>query len=487
MHYYWSTMWNRVLLIYPNIRTMIMTDRFLIPPLGLEYLKSQVNGLVEVDILDARNLKLSHREIRDRIAEYRPDLVGISINISCGIDEGIHIARITKSTLGNCTVVFGGWHPSLMTDEVLKSAFVDAIVCGEGEVTFQAIIKNQSFENVPGVSYVADGTIIHNESRPLVDNLDQLGFPDRDYRRVEQFNIMGIPLDVVETSRGCPYSCNFCCIHEFYHHTYRIRSSLHIIQELYKIKKIAKATDILIVDDNFLVNINHVKELCHLIIKSKLDFHFIAQIRVDSIAHHPDVIALMAQAGFWCFFIGIESTTTKGLTAANKRVDVSNVEKAVKICHDNHIILIGNIIIGVDLDGTRLEVLEEIRRSQALSVDFLLYSMITPLPKTKFYYQCDEENLFVSKKWREYNVATPVIRTRVLSPEDLGELHRIANGGTFLKWKYKTLFSRILKSRGLRFVLINGFKALRFLGRLVITAIPYLQATDGQLRATKNR
>ncbi|MBN2151870.1 MAG: cobalamin-dependent protein [Candidatus Lokiarchaeota archaeon] len=474
-------MWNRVLLVYPNVKSKLLTDRFVIPPLGLEYLKAQVNGLVYVDILDARNLALNRAGLRDRIARFGPDLVGICVNLSCGIDEGLDVARVVKQTLGGCTVILGGWHPSLMTAEVLNDPNVDAVVCGEGEATFQAIIEKQSFENVLGVSYKVDGRAVHNGSRPLIADLDRRAFPDRAYRRIKRYNIMSIPIDVVETSRGCPYTCNFCCIHEFYHHTYRTRSPLNVVRELYQIKQSGKATDILIVDDNFLVNVDHVKELCRLIIKSKLGFHFMAQIRVDAIARHPDVIELMARAGFWCFFVGIESTAPKGLSDANKGSSVSNVAGAIEVCNRNHVMIVGNVIIGVDLDGGRREVLEEIDRVRSLPIDILTFSIITPLPKTRFYGLCEEEGLFVSRKWRHYNIATPVIRTRALSAGDLGELHRIATSRTLLRRKYGAIFRRLLKTRGLRFVVVSGAKAIKH----VLGFLPSLVSRTVNARATR--
>ncbi|TFF96500.1 MAG: radical SAM protein [Promethearchaeota archaeon] len=456
-------MWNKVLLIYPNIRSKLVTDNFKIPPLGLEYLMGHIKDLVEVDILDARNLKLDLEDIREYVAEYKPDLCGISVNLTCGINLALDMAEIVKEQAGSeCDVILGGWHPTLAFEEILENPHVDAVIRGEGELTFTELIKKGTFKDILGISYKKDGKPIHNEDRPLIENLDKLKFPYREYRKVKRYSMLMIPMDVVETSRGCPFSCNFCCIHEFYRHKYRMRSAKSIVKELYEIKKMSRVDDILIVDDNFTVNVNHVKELCELIIKSNLNLHFIAQVRVDSIVKHPEMVELMAKAGFWLFFIGIESITDKGLKDINKRISVTQILKAIDIVHKNNIIIIGNIILGSDLDASEQDVLDSIRRARNFQVDFLTYSILTPLPRTKFYKQCEEEGLIVNKNWGKYSELEAVIRTYKLSSEQLDKLHRIAMNQAFLHRNYKAVAKRILKSRGLIFLLLIIWRILSF-------------------------
>jgi len=453
-------MWNKVLLINTNIWSNLLTDYFNIPPLGLEYIATYIKDLVIVDILDARNFRLNHKQVEKYINKYKPDLVGLNCNFTCGIGATLETAKIVKERYDKeCTVVLGGWHPTLTPDECLKSPWVDAVVRGEGELTFRDIIKLERFNDVLGVSYKENGKIIHNKDRPLIKNLDELLFPYREYRKFKKFQMYNIPFDSIETSRGCPYSCDFCCIHVFYRRTWRARSPINIIKELYELKKLSNVEDILIVDDNFTINPIRVKKLCELLIKSNLNYHFICQTSVDFIVKNPDIVKLMAKAGFWLFFIGIESITEKGLQIVNKNSSVDKIYKAVKILRDYNITTIGNVIIGADLNETKQDIIRNIKNLRKLKVDFLTYSVLTPLPQTKLFEKLDKENLIISKDWNKYNLETPVINTYKLSANELKELLRIANLDAMFHIPYKDLYNKVKNSRGLPFIIKTGIRA----------------------------
>ncbi|MHA1269753.1 MAG: B12-binding domain-containing radical SAM protein [Candidatus Helarchaeota archaeon] len=454
-------MWKRILLINTNIWSDLLTDYFNVPPLGLEYLVEYVRDIADVDILDARNYRMNYKEIEKHIKKYKPDLVGINCNFTCGIDVAFETARIVKEKYdSNCLVVFGGWHSTLTAEECLKNPWVDVVVRGEGEYTFRELIQTDNFENIKGISYKKNGVIINNQDRPLIENLDELKFPYRKNRKFKKFQMFNIPIDVIETSRGCPYSCEFCCIHIFYHHKWRGRSPINIIKELYELKKLSNIKDILIVDDNFTLDMKRVKKLCELLIKSGLNFHFICQTRVDSIVKNPNIVKLMAKAGFWLMFVGIESITEKGLKDINKKSSVLNVYKAVKILHENNIVIVGNIIIGADLHETEEDVLENINNIRKLQLDFLSYSIITPFPKTKLFEKLNKENLIVNNNWSDYNLKTPVIKTYKLSPQKLYELCRIANIKAMIHRSYKKIYKKFSKSRGILFIIKNGIRSI---------------------------
>ena len=450
-------------MIYPNVSSKIATDYFKLPPLGLEYLKSNADDLARIEILDARNFNLNFGDIKRFIEDYKPDLVGISCNLTSGVSQVLDLAKFVKETTRNrCDVVLGGWHATLTVDEILSSEYVDAVVRGEGELTFRELIKRGTFTGVLGVSYKSEGKVIHNEDRPLVKDLDGLRFPDRKYRRYKNYNMMGISYDSIETSRGCPYSCDFCCIHEFYRKRWRARSPISIVSELYEIRKMSGVRDILIVDDNFTVDMNRVKDLCKLLIKSRLNFHFICQVRADNIVRNPEVVKLMAEAGFWLVFMGIESISDKGLKDINKKLNVETILKAIKILHENNIVIIGNIILGADLDATEHEIVENIIRAEQFDVDFLFYSILTPFPKTRTYYKCKEEGLLITGDWDRYNVGRPVIRTHAVSPRKLQQLLVFAQNRSFKRRNMLKSVKYILKSRGFIFLLFVSLKLMLF-------------------------
>ncbi|TFF97132.1 MAG: radical SAM protein [Promethearchaeota archaeon] len=448
-------MWNKVLLIYPNIKSRLFTDQFKLPPLGLQYLASQIEDLTQVEIFDVRNFEFTLNDIRKKVIQYEPDLVGISCNYTSGIKHVLNIAEIIKKALNNnCEVILGGWHPTLTADEILDSNYVDAVIRGEGEYTLREMIKTGRFENIRGVSYKENGNKIHNPERPLIEDLNKLKFPKRSKNDYKKYNMLRIPYEAIETSRGCPFTCEFCCIHEFYHHKWRGRSPMNIIRELYKIYQNTKKRDILIVDDNFGVNMNRVKDFCELILKSRLNLHFTCQIRVDDIVRNPKIVNLMTQAGFWAVFIGIESISDSILNDLNKKISLSKILKAIKILNENNILIIGNVIIGSDFNASEKTIIENIKKTCKLKVDYITFSMLTPLPKTKIFDKCKKENLILTYDWTKYNMVTSVLKTRV-APEKFKDFLEIAQNTFFQNISLSRLIKKLIKSRGLIFLLQN--------------------------------
>ncbi|MHA1477198.1 MAG: B12-binding domain-containing radical SAM protein, partial [Promethearchaeota archaeon] len=150
------------------------------------------------------------------------------------------------------------------------------------------------------LSYKQDGKQVHNPNRELM-NLKHIRPPSRHFRSVaakKTYNFFGIPVDCIETSRGCPYSCNFCSIHHFFRGKYRQHAIRDIIKELQSIKIRNRARLIYIIDDNFVVDHKFVMELSNAIIKSRINKYFMTQVRVDMIVNHPEVFEKMADAGF---------------------------------------------------------------------------------------------------------------------------------------------------------------------------------------------
>lgn len=447
---------QKLVLINPNFITHSITDNFTIPALGLEYIAANVLDLVEVKIIDAKVRELSIKDIIKEIEEFSPDVVGISCCFTIGINFALKIAEESKK-LGYINIL-GGWHPSFVPSEVLECPFIDVVVRGEGEITFRELIKNEDLENILGISYKINGKIIHNSDRPLVKNLNALPLPARHLRDKNSFfQIFQMPLDVIETSRGCPYECTFCNIHLFYKETYRIRETDHIIQELNMISNRGKYTNVLIVDDNFTTNMKRVEEICDKIISEGLKLDLICQSRVDVIKNNPDIIEKMAKAGFWLFFLGIESFNQKVLDNIQKRILFRDIVKAIKILHANNILIIGSLLIGANLDEEEKDIDFMIKMVKKLGIDFPIYSIMTPLPGTKFRDIIIEHNFLLSRDWSKYNFTTAVNRLNKLSKQNLENNLSKAYYYAYYKRGWKDTIIRLYKRKGIN-QLLNPHK-----------------------------
>ncbi|MFX1488583.1 MAG: B12-binding domain-containing radical SAM protein, partial [Promethearchaeota archaeon] len=304
-----------------------------------------------------------------------------------------------------------------------------------------------------------------------IKDIENIRFPARQFTKNNRYKMFTVRLETVETSRGCPYTCKFCTTHIFNKNLWRPRPVEKIITELKIISQNRKITDIFFVDDNLTVNTKRIEELCNRIIECKRkkeinDFKFFAQIRVDSIINSPQMVKKMAKAGFWVVFIGIESVNEESLKEVRKGFEFENVIKALKILHENNIIVIGNLIIGIDLHETEEEVIKEIKFMKNVDVDIVSFVLLTPFPGSDTLKELDEQGLVISKDWSKYTVFYPVIKTYKLSPKQLYELLYFS----FRELKYvnnlKGLGARVLKTRGFLF-LLNPIRFLTFINSFV--------------------
>jgi len=468
--------WKKVLLIKPNYRTTGWDYYNMdFPPINLTFIASYLTDLdVEVEVLDTKVKNLNYNQIKKRIKKYNPDIVGISVFVSAAIEASNTIAKIVKEVNSKCTVVYGGRHPTFEPDSTIGVNEVDILVRGEGELTFRELIMKGTPKYVKGISYKSNGQIIHNPDRPLIKNLKNIRFPERKFTNNSKYKMFTVRLETVETSRGCPYTCKFCTTHIFNNKLWRPRPVEKIITELKMISQNKKITDIFFVDDNLTANTKRIENLCERIIECKKkkeinDFKFFAQLRVDSIVKAPEMVKKMSKAGFWAVFIGIESVNEDTLKEMRKGFQFNMVIKALKILHDNNIIVIGNLIIGVDLNETEEDVIKEIKFMKTIDVDMVSFVLLTPFPGSDTMKELDEQGLIVSKDWSKYTVFEPVIKTHQLSPKQLLDLLYFS----FRELKYindwKGLIYRILKTRGLLFIfnpkrllsLINSFLKVR--------------------------
>lgn len=446
----------RVLLIkpnYPDIYGYGPRLSICFPPLGLEYIAAYIEDIAEVHIIDHRQDTVNLKHIEDIISQLQPDYVGISCNYTYQVYIARRLANIAKK-FGSRTVL-GGWHPTLAPNETLEFQSVDIVVRGEGEMTFRELIQKNSPVGILGLSYKQDGKLIHNPDRELM-NLKQVRKPLRRFRSATvkgTYGFFGFPVDCIETSRGCPFTCNFCCIHHVYRNTYRQRNVQDVLEELNSKEIKNRASLIYIVDDNFVVDRKFVMELCEVIIKSGINKYFMAQARVDMIVNHPEIFKKMAEAGFIYLFLGLESYSNRTLKKLNKRIKFEQIKSALRILHDFGYIIQGNIILGANLEDTKQDLEFAIEITKKLDIDIPTFSLLTPFPNTTLMEHVLKENLLLTRDWSNFNWSVPVIKYSHISSDDFNYyLNKAYNEMRFFKNPLQRI-KKLYQSRGLKFYL----------------------------------
>ncbi|MFW9874635.1 MAG: B12-binding domain-containing radical SAM protein [Candidatus Thorarchaeota archaeon] len=373
-----------------------------------------------------------YKENRFRTLLNHSDVVAIT-SMTPQISHAFEVADLAKKQ--GCITIMGGYHPTLAPDYVAKHPAVDYTIRGEGEYSFQELVQyldsNENpnlLKNIDGVSYKnRHGKVIHNKDRRLEPNLDNFPMPRRDLLDDKKYIYLGARVAQLESSRGCPHNCKFCCIIKMWRNldhpiTYRTKSTRRIMQEIYDVDW--KNDFIFFCEDNFTIKIKRTKEILETMIRSGVPnkIYFSCQSRVDTLYRNPWLVDLMHKAGMRQVFLGIESVHQQSLDAMNKQNTTSDmVRKVVSSLQDRGISIFGGVIIGFPGE-TKTMVRQNIQFARSLNMTCVQFTPITAFPGTEFFKEMTEKQMITSHNYKHYNLFHPMMRTEQLSSREIYRL-----------------------------------------------------------------
>lgn len=399
-----------------------------IPSLNLASLAANVDkNLCEVRIADlVIKDKDPIKALLQVLRDYQPDIAGFTA-MSFQYNTTLSLIKAARGFSPNLTTIVGGYHVTADLENILASAdmkYIDFLIDGEGEVPFRELVKALSnghdFESVPGIAFLKDGKPVQTD-RPVLLDTDDIKIPDRSARIYKKgFHIMGTPGDVIETSRGCVYDCNFCSIRNMYGKSFRKFSIERIMTDLEDARRHG-ARSIFITDDNITLDGKRYMELCGEIIKSKLNMTFAVQASVRGILKTPGLAEAMAKAGTKFVFLGIENVSDSALEFMHKsnQLKSSDTELVVKELKKHKIMVVGGFIFGHP-DDTRETLIENFNYAKKIGIDIQLFNILTPHLKTELRTELLAEGLITNvDDYSRYNHYASNVKTRHLSTDEL--------------------------------------------------------------------
>ncbi|MEL6037367.1 MAG: radical SAM protein [Methanothrix soehngenii] len=393
-----------------------------LPNLGLASLAAHVDDLCTVHVADIHGLK-DHREyVKKQVQDY--DLVGLTA-MSFQYQEALALARIAKDS--GAQTVFGGYHPTLAAEEIGQSddsQLIDYIVRGEGEATFreltESLLAGKELKEVLGLSYHDPGSnrMVHNPARPLLDVSD-IKMPNRDARLITRgFLTFDVPIDSVETSRGCTQGCKFCSINLMYGRHFRTFPIERVVEDIRDAEEHG-AGSIFFPDDNITLNPKRLERLCQAIIDAGLThLRYKTQASASGIASSKRLVDKMGEAGFDGVFLGVESINKRNLEFLGKGKMSNDAEIAVQYLHDNNII-VSTGLIGGNPDDDEEDLWENFHLARRLKVDFPIFYISTPYPKTQMRAELEEMGLVTRNDFNKYDGMHANLKTKHLSDEEV--------------------------------------------------------------------
>lgn len=394
----------KVILVFPRFKY-----RSGDPPLGIAYVASYLREHVkdvELSILDT-TFNPSFENVKSVLEREKPDIVGIYFD-TIMFNDGMKVVNLAKE-LG-IFVVAGGPHATVMPESLIDK--IDAVVIGEGEITFKEIVENYpNLQTVKGIWYRKDGEIFKNPSREPTENLEELPYPARDLLLMENYIKNWHLLDSVDprltgtnivASRGCPFNCSFCqpTLRMLFGNRVRRRPVEDVVREMRDLKEKYDVKGIFFHDDTFTSNREWVIEFCNMVKQEKLDVLWGCNSRVNTL--DAELMEIMHSAGCRDFHIGVESGSQRILNEIyNKGIKLKDVRRIMTIARCSGIHTLSFFMIGAPTE-TEKEIEETIKFACSLDTDEISVSITTPLPKTHLY-DIVNQNYKISENFGDFD------------------------------------------------------------------------------------
>jgi radical SAM superfamily enzyme YgiQ (UPF0313 family) len=340
----------KVSIIELDARLYNMTSHLIMPKMGPLEVATYLarNGHNVSAYVECMN-SLNEEDIRNS------DVIGFSV----GAGNATRVYEMVDRLKRDCRAIFiaGGPHATVVPDEALDHKF-DYVVRSEGEETALELLEMIEASGDPatvnGISYTRGGQNIHNPARPFMKTFDLT--PDysllKGFRRknwLERFRTGRVYENFVQTSRGCPFPCEFCYENKIGGTGYRKRSIGSVVEDIqYKIDFL-RTNVFYISDANFGLDTKYTKQLLQAIIDAGVCARFTALTRIE-IAHDDEMLKLMKQAGFEMLCMGIESLDDETLEAVSKKQKYQEIEACISKIRDFGLNVFGLFIAGFEND-----------------------------------------------------------------------------------------------------------------------------------------
>jgi len=421
-------------------------------------------------MIDAIAERISDGEYVRKVADYKPGLVVHEVS-TASMDTDLRLLkRVNAALKGRAKLAICGPDFNIRTPEFLAAnPLVDFVFQGEYEFLLLELVRaldsGGGFGAIAGLIYRADdGTIVINEPRALVRDLELYPWPARYFLPMENYNDTpgGIPLPSAQmwASRGCPYDCNFCAWPQIIYggHNYRVRDPIDVVDEMEYLIRTCEFQSVYFDDDTFNIGKKRIMDICAEMDRRGLRIPWAVMARADTADR--EMLEAMRSVGLHAIKYGVESADQTILDNCGKKLDLNKVRDTVAVTRELGIKY--HLTFSFGLPG---ETFDSARRTIALALeldpDTLQFSIITPFPGSRYYRELDEKGYLTSRDWTKYNgYVSAVIRTDALSSADLETLLAEANRA----WELHVM-KRQLRSDGAVGLALRGLrepgKALR--------------------------
>lgn len=311
---------------------------------------------------------------------FKPDLVAFSV-ITDLYQWACDMARQIKESI-DVPVVFGGIHPTSVPEACIKNDFIDYLIIGEGEAALVELASNLEnklpLNTISNLWFKNNGEVIRNQVRPLIQNLDEIPFPDKE---LFTSSVMVKDSYLIMTARGCLYNCSFCAnnvLRKVYRNKgkyIRRRSVKNVIKELVWAKEMYRPREITFCDDIFTLNKQWLKEFLR-------DYRYYIGLPFRCLTHpiffDYEIARLLKESNCSRIKVSPQTMNAQIRKKVLKRTETNNqIIESFKICDDLKMRYTIDHMLGLP---------EETEKDYLCALE--IYSQAKYLSRIKCYYLC---------------------------------------------------------------------------------------------------
>jgi anaerobic magnesium-protoporphyrin IX monomethyl ester cyclase len=359
-------------------------------PAGIGHIAQALyDNSIEYKYVDLR-IRSDFKELKKKISEFKPDLVGISM-ITLGYEKTYRMISYVKTLLPKVKIVVGGHHVTILKETVLEGCKdIDFGVVADGERTIVELCKNGTpYENIKGLIFREDQQIVFTGERPPVNNLDEYAFP-----RYMNFNMKDYSKQIpIQSSRGCVGKCTFCP-NKVIGRKFRKKSTSYFVDEI-EYWRSRGYRQFAIDDDNFTLINERVYEICDEIERRGLKDLLIRcsnGIRADRVDRQ--LLLRMKEIGVREVGFGVDGGNDKVLGYLKKNEKMETIDRAVKTACEVGLDVKIFIIVGTPHE-TMADIEDSIKFARKYPVARVNFNNAIPYPGTEMYSYVKEHNLFL--------------------------------------------------------------------------------------------
>jgi len=411
------------------------------PPFTLALLASMFRAAgIDVRLVD---LTATHQSVADLIAQldregFHPTLI-LYPSTTPTLDADNHEIAKLKARYGAPLFNFGPHASTTPAASMRRSPAVDGMFVGEPEDGALQLAQLDSIADagtIPSLTWRQGDTIVPHTAQGSYAGFLDMPYPAWDMVPLRAYNLplVNRPYTIVETSRGCPYACDFCVAPIHQGHKFRERSAKAIVDEIERGYREHGLDFFYLWGDTVTLNVKSFTAFCDELIARNLPVQWLSNARADNLTD-PAFVHRLRKAGCWMLAMGIETESEDIRKDMVKRLERKKIQLAIDNMRDAGIRSFAFFIFGYP--GETLDSINHtIRYAIELNPDFANFYPAVPYPGTELYNKAVRDGLLVEEDWSRMEYSYYLLKGNGLDEHVVMDAINRAKRRFFMRPKY---------------------------------------------------